>query len=225
MCDGLELPGTFGLDYGQIKILAPGGISNDRPLKGLAEDDITIAQKDFDGANLTKDDNMIVLSASGSTPYAVEMLKLAKTKGLFTIAIANNDNTPILKLADIAIYLPTPSEIIVGSTRMGAGTSQKIAINLLSTLMAIYLGHVYDGMMVNVIADNKKLKQRAVRIVSTITGCDENKASACLELTGGRVKSAVLIASGTGDYKEANQLLLKHRGNLRAALSDLTKDL
>ena len=130
-------------------------------------------------------DCLIAVSASGSTPYAVGALKEAVRLGAKTIAIANNAGSPLLQLAEAPILLATPPEIIAGSTRMGAGTAQKIALNMLSTLAAIHLGHVHDGYMVNLHADNIKLRGRAARIVAAIAGCDEKAALAALEKTGG----------------------------------------
>ena len=122
------------------------------------EDDETQAARDVANAGIGKGDCLIALSASGTTPYAVAALKAAKAAGAATIGIANNEGAPLLGLADIAILLPTPPELIAGSTRMGAATAQKIALNMMSTLMAIHLGHVHDGYMVNLHADNMKLQ-------------------------------------------------------------------
>ncbi|TIM60313.1 MAG: N-acetylmuramic acid 6-phosphate etherase, partial [Mesorhizobium sp.] len=110
--------------------------------------------------------------------------------------IANNKDAPLLRLADIAILLETPPELIAGSTRMGAGTAQKIALNMLSTLAAIHLGHVHDGYMVNLMADNIKLRDRAARIVAAISGRDRDDAARLLENSGGNVKTAILLAAG-----------------------------
>ena len=130
-------------------------------------------RKDVADAGIGAGDCLIAVSASGSTPYAVGALEEATRRGARTIAIANNEGSPLLELAEAPILLKTPPELIAGSTRMGAGTAQKIALNMLSTLAAIHLGHVHDGYMVNLHADNLKLKRRAARIVSAIAGCDE----------------------------------------------------
>ena len=114
------------------------------------------------------------------------------------IGIANNPQTALLALADVAILLPTPPELIAGSTRMGAGTAQKIALNAMSSLMGIELGHVFDGMMVNLHADNAKLRRRAATIVQRASGADETAAGEALTAADGDVKLAVLLASGAG---------------------------
>ena len=125
-------------------------------------------------------------------------------------------------MVDAAICLPTPAEVIACSTRMGAGTAQKIALNMLSTLMAIRLGHVHDGYMVNVIADNEKLRMRACGIVAAIAGVDEATAQSALVASAGGVKPAILIASGASDLAEAEALLTRHQGQLRPILAEIS---
>jgi N-acetylmuramic acid 6-phosphate etherase len=221
IADALELPGTFGIARDRIELLLAEGASNLLNLPGAPEDDEAQAAKDFAKAGIGKGDCLIALSASGTTPYAVAVLKAAKAAGAATIAIANNDGAPLLKLADIAILLQTPPEIIAGSTRLGAATAQKIALNMMSTLMAIHLGHVHDGYMVNLKADNKKLKARAARIVAAISGAGEDEAAAHLEASGGSVKEAVLLAAGADDIGAARRLLGGADQNLRHALAEL----
>jgi N-acetylmuramic acid 6-phosphate etherase len=123
--------------------------------------------------------------------------------------------------ADVAICLETPPEVLSGSTRMGAGTAQKIALNTMSTLMAVHLGHVHDGMMVNVHADNSKLRRRALGIVTRIASVDADRAARSLDATDGAVKPAVLVALGA-NADTARSLLQETEGNLRAALTRLT---
>jgi N-acetylmuramic acid 6-phosphate etherase len=119
----------------------------------------------------------------------------------------------------VPIDLPTPPEVIAGSTRMGAGTAQKIALNLFSTLLAIRLGHVHDGYMVGVRPDNAKLKARAARIVAALGGCAEGEAQILLEKAGGSVKAAVLMAAGATDAATAGRILERAGSRLRPALS------
>jgi N-acetylmuramic acid 6-phosphate etherase len=221
LADALELPGTFGIARDSIDLLLAEGASNLLSLPGAPEDDEMQAARDVAGASIGKGDCLIALSASGSTPYAVAALKTAKAAGAATIAIANNAGAPLLALADIAILLPTPPELIAGSTRMGAATAQKIALNMMSTLMAIDLGHVHDGFMVNLKADNSKLRSRAARIVAAISGASEDVAASCLEAGSGSVKAAVLIAAGAGDVGQATRLLDGADQNLRRALAEL----
>ena len=221
LADALELPGTFGIKRERIVILIAGGDEAFKTLAGGPEDDTGESSAAIAGAGIGKGDCLIAISASGSTPYAVQALKDARGRGAATIAIANNKDTPLLRLADVAILLETPPEVIAGSTRMGAGTAQKIALNMLSTLTAIHLGHVHDGYMVNLKADNRKLRARAARIVAAISGDSEAASASHLEASRGSVKAAVLIAAGAGDVDAAEHLLGAADQNLRRALAQL----
>ena len=224
LADALELPGTFGIPRDRIVVLLAGGVEALNNLAGAPEDDGEQAKRDVADAGLSEGDCLIALSASGSTPYAIAALEQAQRRKLKTIAIANNPDTPIIKLADAGIVLATPPELIAGSTRMGAGTAQKIALNMLSTLMAIQLGHVHDGYMINLHADNLKLRERAARIVAAVSGCDQRTAAEWLEEAGGSVKTAVLLAAGAGDSKAARGLLERTGQKLRPALFELGHD-
>ncbi|MGC4024728.1 MAG: N-acetylmuramic acid 6-phosphate etherase [Mesorhizobium sp.] len=217
LADGLELPGTFGIPRERIVILIAGGAANFHELANGAEDDAEMGATDV--AGIGAGDCLIALSASGTTPYALGALNAAKANGAATIGIANNANTPLLTQADISILLETPAEVIAGSTRMGAGTAQKIALNMMSTLMAIHLGHVHDGYMVNLRPDNVKLKDRAARIVAAIAGCTPDVAAELLARSGGSVKAAILIASGAQDAADAERLLQSAGQRLRPALA------
>ena len=219
LADALELPGTFGIKRERIVILIAGGDDAFKTLAGGPEDDTDEASAAIAGAGIGKGDCLIAISASGSTPYAVQALKDARDRGAATIAIANNKDTPLLKLADVAILLETPPEVIAGSTRMGAGTAQKIALNMLSTLTAIHLGHVHDGYMVNLTADNIKLRDRAARIVAAISGHDRQDAARLLEQSGGVVKTAILLAAGAANADVAEKILERTGQKLRPALS------
>ena len=221
LADALELPGTFGIARDRIEILLAEGAANLLDLPAGPEDDEVQAARDVTAASIGKGDCLIALSASGTTPYAVTALRTAKAAGATTVGIANNEGAPLLGLADIAILLPTPPEVIAGSTRMGAATAQKIALNMMSTLTAIHLGHVHDGMMVNLHAGNKKLKSRAARIVAAISGRSDDDAQRYLEAGGGSVKVAVLLAAGATDLAAATRLLEGANQNLRKALAKL----
>jgi N-acetylmuramic acid 6-phosphate etherase len=221
LADALELPGTYGIPRDRIVVLIAGGAEALNNLAGAPEDDAAGAIREVAAAGLGNDDCLIAVSASGSTPYAVGALKEAIRRGARTIAIANNAGSPLLEMAEAPILLATPPEVIAGSTRMGAGTAQKIALNMLSTLAAVHLGHVHDGYMVNLHADNIKLRGRAARIVAAIAGCGEKAALAALEKTDGAVKPAVLIAAGAQDVAAAEELLDGTGRRLRPALSKL----
>jgi len=221
LADALELPGTYGIGREQVVVVLAGGFDSLINMIGGPEDDGDAAKAAIDALKLDSRDCVIGLTASGQTPFPLGALAAARGAGARTIGLSNNAGAPILELADVGICLPTPAEVIAGSTRMGAGTAQKIALNMLSTLMAIHLGHVHDGFMVNVIADNIKLQQRARGIVAAIAGADEEKAGTALAMSSGAVKPAVLLAAGAHDLGAAEALLVMHKGRLRPALEEL----
>ena len=225
MADALELPGTYGIAPDRVVILLAGGIASLDRLAGTYEDDTSQAASDIATAGLAAGDCLIAISASGTTPYALAAIEEAKKRGLKIISIANNPGVPMFEKADVAIALETPAEMVAGSTRMGAGTAQKIALNLLSTLMAVRLGHVHDGFMVNLVADNIKLRERAARIVSAISACDISDAANLLEASGGSVKSAILLAAGATNAENASKILESNQQRLRPALSELKESL
>lgn len=221
LADALELPGTYGIARDRIRMLLAGGFAALEDMRGGPEDDIEAALADVAKAEAGAGDCMIAVTASGSTPYPVTALREARARGARTIGIANNPDVPLFAHADVAICLPTPPEIIAGSTRMGAGTAQKIALNMLSTIMATRLGHVHDGYMVNLVADNSKLRERARRIVASISDVPEAQAAEALELAGGSVKLAALLAAGARDLDDAEARLTAASGRIRPALAAL----
>ena len=217
--DGSELPATFGMAEDKIDYLIAGGRAAMFDTLADAEDDAAEGSR---AASACKaGDALIAIAASGSTPYTIAAAKRARERGATVVAVVNNPNSALAAVADIEIPLDSGPEIIAGSTRMGAGTAQKAALNFLSTLVHIKLGAVHDGMMVNVQAGNLKLKARAAGIVARIAGVSEKEAAAALELAGGEVKPAVLISAGTKSLDTAQKLLLESKGNLRLALSRL----
>ncbi len=164
-------------------------------------------------------DAVICVSASGGTPYTLAVAQAARARGAAVIGIANVAQTALLEASDVAVLLDTGPELVAGSTRMGAATAQKIALNMISTLTGLRLGHVHDGYMINVTADNAKLRDRAERIVAAIAG--RGDARAALEAAGGTVKPAVLIAAGAHGPDHATRLLADSGGKLGPALAAL----
>ena len=219
MADGLEITPTFGIPISQIKILRAGGLEDMSRPKGEMEDSEEAAIKD--GQIIMAGDCVICLAASGNTNYPVTIMQMCREIGATTIGIANNPNTKLLEKSDIPILLSTPPEVIAGSTRLGAGTAQKIALNMMSSCMGIYLGNVMDGMMVNLIANNIKLFKRSEEIVMNITGCNRDQAAKSLQRSKGAVKLAVLLIEGAKTLSEAKQFLDQEMQNLRAAISAL----
>ena len=220
LADGLEIPPTFGIPTSRITILRAGGLEDMAKPKGEAEDDAAAAEQD--AASIGPNDCVICLAASGNTVYPVTIMNIAKARGATTIGISNNDGTLLIAGSDVPVLLPTPPEVIAGSTRLGAGSAQKIALNMMSSLMGVILGHVMDGLMVNVIANNVKLLERAENIVMKITGCERDIASKNLAAANGGVKQAILITSGAKDLSDATNYLDMADQNLRSAIANIT---
>jgi len=223
LADSLELPGTFGIEQRQIQLLLAGGCESLRRLTGAPDDDTELARVQINGHRLTASDCMICVSASGSTAYTAHAQELAKKQDTPTIALAGNPGSPLLEAADVPILLQTPEEAINGSTRLGAGTAQKIALNLMSTLMASLLGHVYDGHMVNLHVDSEKLQNRAIGIVVDLAGCEASQAIEFLSRANGNVKVAVLLATSCADVEQAGICLSDSADDLGAALASISE--
>lgn len=215
--DAQELGGTFSIPPARLRIHMAGGLPTGAEMPGAAEDATKGLQEAL--GQVQGLDTIIAVSASGSTPYTIAAMNIAQTCGATVIGIANNAGSPLLKAADIPILLATPPELISGSTRMGAGTAQKIALNMLSSLMAIELGHVHKGMMVNLRADNDKLRGRAVGIVARIAEVDADTAKHALDIVSGDVKSAILIAAQGVSPEQAHARLQATDGILSIALA------
>ncbi|NNE88667.1 MAG: N-acetylmuramic acid 6-phosphate etherase [Silicimonas sp.] len=218
LADACELPGTFQVPQTQIKVHMAGGVPADGVMPGDTEDSTDDAARA--AGSVSSGDVAIVISASGTTPYALSFAKAARHSGAKTIAIANKAGSELLTLGDVAILLDTPPEVLEGSTRLGAGTAQKIALNMISTQAAVLLGHVHEGLMVNLNPDNMKLRQRACDIVAKIVGVSGPEAEEALKVTGFDTKAATLVARGVA-LGEAKALLDRNKGHLRACLGEM----
>ncbi len=196
LADCLELMGTFGIMPEQTPMMFAGGTEALLRMTGGVEDDPAPALADVARAGITAGDVVICVSASGSTPYTLAVAEAARQVGATVVGLANVPGSALLRASDIAVVLNTGPEVVAGSTRMGAATAQKVALNMLSVLVGIGLGHVHDGYMVNVIADNAKLIDRAARIVATLAAVSPQEATRALSRTEGAVKPAVLVARG-----------------------------
>lgn len=216
--DGVELAPTYGWLRTEF-VIAGRGAALIRSVEG-AEDDVAAAQDQIAALNLTPADVCIAVSASGTTPFTVAACRAARATGAQTIGIASNDNSPLLDAAEYKIPIDTGPEPVAGSTRMNAGTAQKVALNMISTLIMMRLGHVFDGMMVDVQLTNEKLRRRAEKMIARIAQCDEETAARSLEGAEGKVKLAVLLARGL-DPAQAEEHLARNGGNLRRVLNSL----
>jgi N-acetylmuramic acid 6-phosphate etherase len=182
-----------------------------------AEDDTQAADADMAALKVTACDVVIAIAASGATPYALACANHARANWALTIGIANSPNAPLFAACDHAILVETGAEPIAGSTRLKAGTSQKVVLNLLSTLIMIRLGRVWRGQMIDMVARNEKLRRRALRMVMMLTDCSEQSARDALAAAGGKAKLAILLLHGL-DADEAAARLAHHHGHLGPAL-------
>lgn len=218
--DGTELPATFGMKEEQLAYLIAGG--RDAMFDTLADAEDNIEAGSAAAEICSGNDVLIAVAASGRTPYTIAAAQTARGRGCAVIAVVNNPGSLLAEAADHAIVLESGPEVISGSTRLGAGTAQKAALNLLSTLVHTRLGAVHDGLMVNVQAGNSKLVARAAGIIRHITGAAEKDASEALARTRGDVKLATLLCAGATDLARAQDILSSSGGNLGLALSKLS---
>lgn len=218
--DGVELPPTFNWPGERLGFAIAGGDAAILQAVEDAEDSNTDGAAWIAQANVGADDVVIGLSASGTTPFTVAALNAARERGAVAVGVANNPDTPILQTCTHPILIDTGQEAIAGSTRMKAGTAQKIVLNLFSTLVMIRLGRVYRGRMIAMRATNRKLRERGVAMVAQLAGCDLDAAARAMAGADGDIKLAVLVAAGVM-RQEAERLLAQNGGNLRRVVADL----
>ncbi len=215
--DASELPPTFDWPRERLAHLLAGGRAALTDAVENAEDRVDAAEADVNAARIGDCDVVIALAASGATPYALRCASLARARWALTIGIANSPGAPLLEACDHAILIDTGAEPIAGSTRLKAGTSQKVVLNLLSTLIMVRLGRVWRGQMVDMVARNEKLRKRALRMVRGLTGASEDAARDALAQAGGRAKLAILLLNGM-DADEAGARLAAAGGHLGKVL-------
>lgn len=218
--DASECPPTFGVPHGcVVGLIAGGSAAMFKAIEG-AEDSLTLGQEDLQALNITPNDMVVGLAASGRTPYVVGALRFARTLGCPTVAISCNPDSPIAHEAEVAISPVVGPEALTGSTRMKSGTAQKLILNMISTGAMIKRGKVYQNLMVDVKATNEKLVDRAVRIVVDATGVARQQAEEALKQTDYEVKPAILMLLAQISAEEARLRLQQHDGYLRAALKN-----
>lgn len=213
--DASECPPTFNTDDNMVQGIIAGG---DRALRFAvegAEDCIELARSDFGRLNISENDTVVSVSASGNANYVIEILKLAKEKNVKTIALTCNPKAKMSEYADVNICIETGAEAVTGSTRMKAGTAQKMVLNMLTTCAMVKIGKTYKNFMVDVKPTNIKLKDRAVRIVSSISASNEDNARRTLENNGWHVKEAIIELKYNIDFDSARKLLSVNNGILR----------
>ena len=216
--DGAELMPTFSWPEDRLVLLMAGG--REALLRAVegAEDEVGLAQRLVGDCVIDRHDVFIAVAASGTTPFTLACLREAKVRGALTIGIANNPGTPLLAESDHPVLLDTGAEPIAGSTRLKAGTAQKIALNVLSSVLMILLGRVYQGLMVDVQATNRKLVQRSEEMLVRLTSCDHETARDALRRANGSVKLAVLLLNGCS-VDDGLRLIEQANGRLGEALA------
>ncbi len=219
MLDAAECPPTFGTEPAQVIALLAGGNTAFAAAAEGAEDDTASAQADLRGAELAAVDVVVGLAASGRTPYVLGGLDYAQSVGAGTVAVSCNVGAEISHHATVAIEIDTGPEVLAGSTRMKAGTAQKLVCNMLTTAAMIQLGKVYENLMVDMRPTNAKLVDRARRIVAAATGLDGDAAAATLEAAGGNTKTAIVMGITGATAERATEMLAAADGVVRRALA------
>jgi N-acetylmuramic acid 6-phosphate etherase len=214
--EAAELPGTFGLADGRIVARIAGGADG----TDWHEDDTGMAQRDLDEIALTEGDVLVAVAASGSTPYTVELAEGAAKRGSDVVAVVNTPGSRLAILADVAIEVPVGPEVLRGSTRLSAGTAQKLALNALTTTAMTLLGRVHGDVMVDVVAANAKLRERAAGIVAEIAGCSLEQAHSALDACDWNSRAAILLLVGDLAPVDAVRQAAQH-ATLQAALNSV----
>ncbi|MCD9878226.1 N-acetylmuramic acid 6-phosphate etherase [Streptomyces guryensis] len=217
--DASECPPTFDTDPEQVVGLIAGGPDAMVTSVEGAEDSVELARSDLDALRLLAADTVVGISASGRTPYAIAAVRHARGLGALTIGLACNAGSALAAAAEHGIEVVVGPELLTGSTRLKAGTAQKLVLNMLSTITMIRLGKTYGNLMVDVRASNEKLRARSRRIVALATGASDDEIERALAATDGEVKNAILTLVAGVDGPTAARLLEDSDGHLRAALA------
>lgn len=218
--DAVECRPTYGIPDGVVVGIIAGGMNAMfRAVEG-AEDSLTLGEADLREIQVTEKDTVVGIASSGRTPYVIGALKFAKSVGCTTVSVACSPDAAISALADIPIEAVTGPEAVTGSTRMKAGSAQKMILNMISTTAFILMGKVYGNLMIDVQPTNEKLVARAVRIIRDAVGCTEERAAELLEVSGKRVKHAVVMGMLDITAEAADMLLSANGGNIRRVLKN-----
>ena len=216
--DASECPPTFGVSPDTVTGLIAGGEKAFTTAIEGAEDSRELGQKDLEAHGLTDRDLVIGLAASGRTPYVLGGLAYAGKTGCHTAAISCNENSELSRAAELGIEIVTGPEILTGSTRLKAGTAQKMVLNMISTAVMAGSGKVYENLMVDVVQTNEKLRKRALRIVIEATGAEEEAARKALDEAGGKCKTAITMLLADCGAEEAERRLRAAEGHVREAV-------
>lgn len=219
LLDAVECPPTFGTDPDEVLGLIAGGVQAFRQAVEGAEDDADQGRADLQDVALRPEDVVVGLAASGRTPYVIGGLEYAHTVGAATVSVACNSQSPISNDADVAIEVDTGPEILTGSTRLKAGTAQKLVCNMLSTAAMVRTGKVYGNLMVDVVPTNAKLTDRVHRIVAAAAQVDLVTAQDAVRSAGGSAKTAIVMLLSQSTTEEARRRLAQHQGRVREAVA------
>jgi N-acetylmuramic acid 6-phosphate etherase len=219
--DAAECPPTFGTPKEMVQALMPGGTKAFTQADEGTEDDNEKAAADLKNKKVSGQDVVFGIAASGTTPYTLAGLQFAKSKGAKTVAVVCVDNSPMSKAADVTIYTAVGPEVITGSSRMKAGTAQKLVLNMISTATMIRLGMTYSNWMINVSMTNRKLRERGKNILQEILGVKPEQAEELVEKSGAALKVAVIMGATGCTRKEAEERLSESGGHLRRILAHL----
>ena len=218
--DAAECPPTFGVGPSRVQAVLAGGPEAVWVSREGAEDDDDAAEVDLAERGFSSADALVAVSASGRTPYALGAVRFAKSLGAFSAGISCNPRSKLAGMADVAITPVVGPEVITGSTRMKAGTAQKLVLNMISSGLMVRLGYVLGNRMVNVQLKSEKLRVRAERIVADVSGCTRERAREVIEASGGRVRVAVVMAKRGLNAAEAEAALGKAGDNLWRVLGE-----
>src|SRR5579875_1896735 len=218
--DASECPATFSTDPQQVQYLMAGGPKALASASDVNEDSPELGQRDVAKRRPTRKDIIIGVSASGRTPYVVGAVEYARARGAMTAAIVCNQNSPLAEVADTAILVEVGPEVVSGSTRMKAGTAQKMVCNMITTGAMTRLGYVYDNLMVNVHMKNAKLVERGIRVLMKLCSIDRETAIRTIKAAGKSIPIAVVMLKANVDKMEAVRRLQKSDGNVRLAIED-----
>jgi N-acetylmuramic acid 6-phosphate etherase len=216
--DAAECPPTFGTSPELVQALIAGGRPAVTGAVEGAEDSVENAQRDLRAKKLTRHDIVVGITASGTTPYVLAALQYARHRGAATVAITVNPRTPVARLAKILIATQVGPEILTGSTRLKAGTAQKMVLNMLSTAAMARLGHVYENLMIDVKASNQKVSDRIVRILAEASGKSLSASEHALRQAGHNMRIALIMLKHGVDAQDAKNKLAAAKGNLHEAL-------
>ncbi len=221
--DAAECPPTFGISPNMVQAVVAGGRRALLRAVESVEDSADQGARDLKMRRITSRDVVVGITASGTTPYVLGALRMARRSGAFTIGVTANLRSQISRLARIVIAPETGPEAIAGSTRMKAGTAQKLVLNLLSTTAMVRLGHVYDNWMINVAMTNRKLQRRSLRILEEAAGADLSSVKHALRQSGRDLRVALILLKTGASPREARQRLAVACGDMRQALESAKK--